>query len=296
MKFNILLFMALLCATTMKAQRVQIIGGINYASISMGKPTTYRGSTVEKYGHIGGSQIGLRLEIGREETDTGIFSLSFETLMAQIGTNYSYNGQGDRIWRTVEGIDEVLISKGTMETRLEISNTYLKLPILLNININDHFSLQLGGYAAYLIRSRGTGTLQYFNGVIESYPPDKIKGFKTTLNYNYLDEYDDGAVVGKDTLCLTNLDLGMRPTSLGAYYDRNGRKGVMFNRLDLGLNAGVTLQAGGWLVMARVSYGLSDVFNNDYHAREGVIENKKFVLNNDFQRNISYELSIGFRL
>jgi hypothetical protein len=237
MKSNILLFMAVLCASVVNAQnRVQFVGGPIYASIQTGKPMSYNGSTVESYQGITGSVWGFRMEVGREDSDTGVFSLSFEALVAQMGTTYNYNGFGYRAWRTIDGAS--VFSKGTIETRLKISNTYLKLPILLNININDHLSLQLGGYAAYLIRSKGTGSLQYFNGVIDNYPPDKIKGFKTALNYNYLDEYDDGAIVGKDTLCLTNLDLGMRPTSLGAYYDRNERTGLIFNRLDLGLNTG----------------------------------------------------------
>jgi hypothetical protein len=48
--------------------------------------------------------------------------------------------------------------------------------------------------------------------------------------------------------------------------------------------------------MARMSYGLSDVFNNNYHAIETVKDEntRKFVLNTGFQRNISYELSVGF--
>ncbi|MEN9611616.1 MAG: hypothetical protein RLZZ628_2430 [Bacteroidota bacterium] len=68
----------------------------------------------------------------------------------------------------------------------------------------------------------------------------------------------------------------------------------MFNRLDLGIHAGIQLEAGGWFIAARVSYGLSDVLNNNYHAYPVLDENKKFVLNNSVQRNIAYELNLGY--
>jgi hypothetical protein len=156
-----------------------------------------------------------------------------------------------------------------------------------------------------LIQSKGSGTMNYNGSVTVSKktPPYsrldldtfKIKPFQTALNFNYLDEFDTGIIrMGDSSLCSANAALGLRPTQLGAYYDRNGRSGLMFNRLDLGIHAGIQLEAGGWFIAARVSYGLSDVLNNNYHAYPVLDENKKFVLNNSVQRNIAYELNLGY--
>jgi hypothetical protein len=221
--------------------------------------------------------------------------------MAQKGLNYYYFGPSSQVW--AEGTTAE--SKGTVETKLEIATTYLQLPISISVNVSDYLSIQLGVYAAYLLRSRGTGTMNYSGtvSVSKKTPPlykqeldtFNIKSFQMALNANYLDEFDAAIVrVGDSLLCKENPALGKRPTSLGAYYDRNGRSGLLFNRLDLGLHAGLKLEAGGWLILGRISYGLSDVFNNEYHATQLLDENKKFVLNNATQRNISYELTIGF--
>jgi hypothetical protein len=304
MKSNILLFIALLCATAINAQSVQIVGGINYPNIRLGKTTAPNTNFVEKYRPFSGYQIGIKTEFGRDEDtqELGLFSLTFEALIAQKGTNYYYLGPSSYNWAEVETVQ----SKGTVETKLEIANTYLKLPISISVNVSQTLSFQLGGYAAYLVRSTGTGTMNYSGIVVVAkkappYPKQsldtfKIKSFQTELNFNYLDEYDAAIVrTGDSLLCPTNASLGFRPKSMGAYYNRNERTGLMFNRLDLGLHAGIKLEAGGWLLSGRISYGLSDVFNNEYHATSILDENKKFVLNTASQRNISYELNLGFK-
>jgi Outer membrane protein beta-barrel domain len=305
MKSNILLFMALLCASVMNAQRIQIVGGINYSNIRFGKTMVPNTNFVEKYRAFGGYQIGLKLELGRDEDtqELGLFSLSLEALIAQKGANYYYSGPSSQVWAEVETVKSI----GTVETKLEIANTYLKLPISISVNVNQRLSLQVGGYASVLVRSTGTGTMNYSGSVVVAkkappYPKQsldtfKIKSFQTELNFNYLDEYDAAIVrLGDSLLCPANASLGFRPKSVGAYYDRNGRTGLMFNRLDLGLHAGLKLEGSGWLLSARVSYGLLDVFNNEYHANPTLDENKKNVLNTNTQRNISYELNLGFKL
>lgn len=304
MKSNILLFIALLCATVVNAQKVQFVGGINYSNLRLGKQSATNPYSIEKYRPLAGYQVGIKMEWGHDEDtdELGLFSLNLEALMVQKGTNYYYFGPSYQNWAEVETVQ----SKGTVETKLEISNTYLKLPISISVNVNQHLSLQVGGYAAYLVRSTGNGMMNYSGivSVAKKAPPYnkydidtfKIKSFQTKLIFNYLDE-SDAAIVrsGDSLLCAANPALGTRPISLGAYYDRNGRAGLMFNRLDLGLHAGLKLEAGGWLLSARVSYGLSDVFNNEYHTTQLLDENKKFVLNTNIQQNISYELSLGFR-
>ncbi|MEY4934793.1 MAG: hypothetical protein RIS64_1152 [Bacteroidota bacterium] len=303
MKFNILLFMALLCATTMNAQRVQFVGGINYSNIRLGKTTTPNTNFVEKYNAFSGYQMGLKVELGHDEDteELGLFSLSLEALLAQKGTNYYYSGPSSRVWIDDKNIE----SKGNIvETKIEIANTYLKLPISISVNVNQSFSFQLGGYAAWLVRSTGTGTMNYKETVTPKQTqtpplsPDRPATYKAKfeipLNFDYLDGSEGAIILSDSLLCAANPALGMRPASVGAYYDREERTGLMFNRLDLGLHGGVKLEGGGWVLSARVSYGLSDVFNNEYHANPILDDNKKNVLNTNTQRNISYELSLGF--
>ncbi|MEN9612973.1 MAG: hypothetical protein RLZZ628_3787, partial [Bacteroidota bacterium] len=275
MKFKVLLFVAGLCPLVMNAQnapKIQFVGGINWSNLRLSKPIPENANFVERYSQFSGYQAGIKVEFGRDEDSDELgFSLPVEVLIAQTGANYHYYGPSYQNW--AEG--ESVTSKGTVETKLEIANTYLKLPISLSINVNQHFSLQLGGYAAYLIQSKGSGTMNYNGNVTISKktPPYsrldldtfKIKPFQTALNFNYLDEFDTGIIrMGDSSLCSANAALGLRPTQLGAYYDRNGRSGLMFNRLDLGIHAGIQLEAGGWFIAARVSYGLSDVLNNNY--------------------------------
>jgi hypothetical protein len=307
MKIKVLLFMAVLCPQVMNAQNVQFVGGFNYSNIQFSKPVSANTNFVERYSSFAGYQAGIKVELGRDEDtdELGLFSLSLEALVAQHGTNYyAYNGNSSQVW--VDKDANPIKSEGTIVTKLEIANTYLKLPISISVNINEHFSVQLGGYAAYMIQSKGTGTVTYSGTVSKKHLPlsksnddlldtFRIKSFQTKLIGDYL-EASDMAIVrsGDSLLCAANPSLGMRPIELGGYYDRNGRDGLLFNRLDLGLHAGIKLEAGGWFIATRVSYGMSDVFNNGYHRTPVLDENKKFVLNNDFQRNISYELNIGY--
>src|SRR5690606_31818113 len=119
---------------------------------------------------------------------------------------------------------------------LKVTNTYLGLPIVLQYTFAKKFEVFLGGYAQFLIQSRGLGQQRFI-----SYDrPDDIF-MKQSLDHNYKkDEAGSGTLTGPAIIVDGKVVFLYKNT--GAYYQMSSveKSGKLYKDFDYGLTWGVS--------------------------------------------------------
>ncbi|MEM6319760.1 MAG: outer membrane beta-barrel protein [Bacteroidota bacterium] len=222
---------------------------------------------------------------------TDLVGIKWELLYAQKGTDYVFDGPGYQILPTDVG--SRIILTGNQNINLNISNSYIDVPILLYGKFG-RFEIEGGVNVGLLIASTASGVLN-FNGQSQAGSP--VDEFIATLDYKY--RRDDPGEVDFE-LGTTTINVDGTPTNipriLQAYYQFPEDRGNYFNVLDIGLNVGAYYYWNqGLFLGGRLNYGLTDVTKDDYDvSRVELDASQDFITRSDKDRNISLQFSIGF--
>ena len=218
---------------------------------------------------------------------TDLMGIKWELLYAQKGTKYNFDGQGFQSFPTDVG--ERINLTGNQRIDLNISNSYIDIPILLYGKFGQ-FEIEGGVNVGFLVAATATGELN-FNSTSLTDP------LSMGLDYKYFKDkpgevnFDEGILP-----ILFNGKENNLPKVLKTYYQFPEDRGKYFNTIDLGLNAGLYYYWNqGLFLGARFNYGLSDVTNKDYDvSRVSLDSNGNFIPRSDKDRNISWQFSLGF--
>jgi hypothetical protein len=292
---HILVFLLTMCLATTQTVAQEGFGfgmqiGLNYSTIR-GTSEAITGSTAkpETFNYNSGLQGGLLVRYGI----TDLIGLRLEANFAQRGMKYTYGGIGIQPFREDNGV--AILTTGTLKYNLNLTNSYIELPLTVYARLGDHWEVHGGGYFAYLVKSAADGalTLQGAKTLLGTSVPD----YSGTIDYNYLSAADDKADVSNNKLLFSEGSYVVKsPASLGAYYGRGTANGYLWNRVDFGLVAGLSYRMrSGLTAVARFNYGMSDVTNNAVHAIQSSLgADKKFVLRNTDDKNMGVQISFIF--
>ena len=265
----------LLASSTLTAQEwgYGVKAGLNLKSLTGGE-----GNSFNTGFHVG---LMLRAEF------TDLIGVQGELLYSQKGTKYESLSAAALDFDTNAG--NTVSTTGSLSTILNVTNSYIDLPILFYYRPTDRIQLGAGVNVGVLVNSVGSGEIVYSDAFTANSSP--IDPLIITLDYDYyVDDIGEGDM---ENLLNFNLDgaAARVPRTIGAYYFDEERDGSFFNTLDFGLNADVLFfLTSGIILEGRVNYGLTDTTNNNYGNSPIVPE----LTDDSADQNISFQLSIGF--
>lgn len=285
-KLSIIALFVLL-TTVVSAQKIGVRGGLNYATVKGPE------NTGEKFGFNNGFHFGI--SYAYEVSDMA--SIRAEIAYFQTGYSYDFNGESFFVFQDT---DKTTIEKGALNMNIENSLGYLSIPVVANLKVTPKLHLHAGGYVNFLVNPLGAGQLRFES----STRPEDIK-FRQGLDYKYkTDGYWKEAkkrfarYVNPNAAILIDGEKFIVPRFAGAYAQYNNLKnGNYYNTLDAGVTFGAEyFLTKGFFAGLSVDYGLMDITNNNVdYDRSSVNEDNTFKYSDDFDRLVSYKLSIGFR-
>jgi hypothetical protein len=263
--------------------------GMNYSTIR-GTSEVVAGTTTnpETFNYNSGLQGGLLLRYGI----TDLIGFRLETNYAQRGMKYTYEGIGIQPFREDNGA--AVLTTGTLKYNLNLTNSYIELPLTVYARLGDKLEIHGGGYVSYLVKSAADGELKLSNA--KTLLGTSVSEYKGSLDYNFLSDDDKADVSNNQTLFTEAGRIVKSPVSMGAYYGRGTATGYLWNKVDYGLVAGVSYRMrSGLTAVARFNYGMADVTNNAVHAMQsGLSADKKFILRDSNDKNMGIQISFIF--
>ena len=279
LRIAILLWLSLSLTTLTKAQ-----ARLSYGFKAGLNSSTLDGPLLDEENYE--SSIGFHLGIIFRYAFTDLFGAKGEFMYSQKGGKYSYDGTGP--FYLQRAATNSIILTGNRQMNINISNDYLDFPILLygrfgNFEINGGFNLGI------LVSSAGGGQLTY-----DSTDPD-IDPITFNLDHRYFgDEAREAIPLSSQTIRFGSEDVVLAKT-VGGYYEYESKGGNLYNRFDFGLNAGLSLFLNEGLYLGfRANFGISDVTNKDADITYKTFDGNSPALQNDADKQTSYQFSLGF--
>ncbi|MFZ1705594.1 MAG: outer membrane beta-barrel protein [Saprospiraceae bacterium] len=213
-----------------------------------------------------------------------------ELIYTQLGSLYDYEGES---FYRIRNEAAIINERGYSIMNLKVTNNNISIPILFQFTIKKKFEICIGGYVNYLIQSRGSGQQRF-----TSFDHPSEVFMKQTLEHNYRKDVAGGGSLTGPAVIVNDRALFLFKNT-GAYYQMLSaeKSGNLYNSFDYGLTGGLSyFLTKGFFMGLRYDYGLSDLTNNrmDY-SKKALDENGELIFNNDFDRHISFQLSMGFR-
>lgn len=259
--------------------------GLNFSKFDGDVATDAQGNELETNNYATGFHVGAIINF----KVTDIFGFRTELLYSQKGSDYSFDGPSYLRLYTRQG--DPVITFGNRREVISFSNSYIDVPLMSYIKVG-RIEASAGVNAAILLGSRGQGEITY-SGV--SAGGQNVEAIIIAIDGNFNQDTPTTTGFGQiTTRTIDNREVGI-PEVVTAYYDGNPGDEVLFNRFDLGLNAGVNVFINNGLNLGfRVNYGLTDLTNKNQDVDRTGLDNGMIRLSDDMDRNVSLQASIGF--
>jgi len=290
-KFLFSALLLLLCVNFLVAQDLSygFKAGLNFSQFNTTDLEQLNGEDLESFTQNSGFHLGIIINTGWTEN----FGTRAEILFSQKGGRYEFDGPSYAVLNSFIGEERVL-STGFRTMNLNISNTYIDIPISVYFKPTSWFEISAGPNVGLLVSSIASGELSFQE--ISQSEDDAYRGI--SLDYRYFSD-DPGEFepdVGTELRMINGQSLEI-PKTINAYYDYpDGSETGLYNRLDVGVHAGVSFFINRSLfVGARVNFGLTDITDSEVdRALLGLDDNDEFIFRDDNDRNFSIQASIGF--
>ncbi len=240
---------------------INVGGNLNFININGEKPSV---------GLLPGYQVGVFAQISPKSVVGKFFA--FNAGLMYVNNNKQQCGTATTA-ATMDGTTATSSDCNLSETPaagrmvLKTTNGYLTAPLTFQFKPFKGFSVNVGPQISYLLSSIASGkaAFQRLNGSVDV----------QNLAYNYLSD-QAGQAGGAYA---SQLDSTRRAVSTN---------GSLFNRTDLGINLGFSIQLTKRLgVDLRTNYGLMDVVNDVYQSRTAATTTNRNVTG---QVNVTYLL------
>jgi len=284
---HVVLLSAFVSASAWGQMKYGFKAGLNFGSIDGPSETNVAGNALENWESLTSFHIGISVDYGFPGTAFGVRG---ELLYNKKGSKYTYDGESFRTFRFDDGTST--LTTGNSKYLINVTNAYIDIPVIFHGRWKD-LELSAGAYAGFLVQSIGEGSLSYTNGRTLQQQV-AVSDLEFNLDYDY---GSDKAGQGKsDQTVLANVGgkLLELPQTLGAYFDYPSDRGSLYNGFDYGLVAGVSYYINSLYLGFRMQYGLADVSNEAADLSKASTDNENPVYRNDSDRNMVYQLSVGF--
>lgn len=216
---------------------------------------------------------------------TDNFGLKGEFAYSQRGGKYVYEGPSSFL---IQRESNPILVMGNRNMTLNVSNNYLDFPLMgygkfgrFELNAGLNISLLVGSVAAGQLKFTGTNPV--------------VNEFNLNLDYRYVgDEAREANQFGQQEIRVSNERINI-PTQVGAYYEYDTKDGNLYKFLEVSYLAGLNFYLNdGLYIGLRGNFGLVDVTRNEMDRTFKTFENNVPALRNDKDKQISYQLSLGF--
>jgi hypothetical protein len=253
--------------------------GLNYSSIN-GPSESINGNSTETFGFGNGFVVGPLASLVFSEK----YGFRGELLFSQKGGKYKYDGPSNRDF--LASRNAIIATTGNEKLDVTITNNYIEIPLSAYYKVNQTLEVHGGAYLAYLLTSSGTGTTKYSGKTISGELTNEIT---QDLDYNYLRDKPNNTLGGSLVKRLQGEDASL-PNTLTAYSGIPNANGALFNRLNYGLMAGVSIFFNNSLsINIRGMYGLSDLTRTSADYGRNLPRSQR----SDFDKDITFQATIG---
>ena len=259
----------------------------------------------EDFGLSGGFHFGINFQWNFNE----FLGWRTELLYTQLGSSYEMNAEnGAYIFNDFDRDIQNLVFRDESRVTFRHSNAYVNIPQTIHLSVGDKFEVFGGAYLGFLISPVATGQFEFApNG-------DDLTEHRFTqgLNFNYHSDPNvflsstcpaisaNGdciliRVQGQDVDIPRVMDSDGFWNAGGTIFDEEvpGK----FKSIDGGLIVGASYYLNrGLYLMGRVEYGLRDITRNEAdYSFANVNDDATLIYRDDFDRNVSFQFSLGFR-
>ncbi len=262
------------------AQSIGVRAGLNYSTFS--GPLEKN----EKYGLANGIHFGI--SYGYKFTNT--FMLRAELLYNQMGSKLKFDG--DNSYYLIYTPKKTVFETGKRILDLEISNSYISLPITAAYQLTKKIEIYGGLSPSFLINPTARGLVRFTS---KENPTEII--FKQALDYRYYNDLPKEAATNNELRIIVDGEIVSLPKSVKAYYQTDALYGSAFKWFNLSAVGGLNYFINkGFYIGARYEYGLFDVTNNKMdHSITELNDDYTFKKRNDNDKQLSYQISLGFK-
>ena len=273
----IVMLLSLISAT------VQGQGRLSYGFKAGLNSSTFSGPLEEEesYGRGTGFHIGIIFKYPL----TDLFGFKGEFVYNQRGGEYKYNGASSFL---VQRETSPILVRGTRNMNINVSNNYLDFPLLAYGRFG-RFELSTGINISLLVGSFGGGQLK-FTG-----QDPVIDEFTFNLDHHYIsDKAGEATPFGGIDIKIANETIRL-PSQIGGYYEFPEIDGNKYNFLDVSWLAGISFYINDGLYLGlRGNFGLVDATKESLDVTYKTFSNNVPALQNDVDKQITYQLSLGF--
>ena len=300
-KFIIFVTLVFASVSQIKAQEYNI--GIR-AGLNFGEYLGPEIPDVEKFSVSSGFHFGINFSYNLSD----LLAVRGEILYNQNGTKYAYTGDGwYKFTRGVidnpSGIPSIYTINEVVKDRtaidLDISSGGVALPISLHIKTMEKWEFFAGTYVNFIFSSIGTGNWKFGPEFeVGTTPPEHA--FIQGQFHNYRsDELGDinGTNFTQPITLRANGVKAQIQSLVGAYSLDIQDNGNRIRSLDYGFLGGFSYYLNRGLYLSlRADLGMRDMTNNsaEYSYAE-INDDGTFIYSDDFDRNFTIGLSIGFK-
>lgn len=268
---------------------IGIRAGLNYGKF-LGPVES---DVVEKFSISSGFHFGINFQYNFSD----FLGLRGEVLYQQNGSKYKYEGQGFYNFPLSNAIDQ---PTGLFQTvtdlsriNIEVSNGGVSLPVTVHIRTLEKWEFFGGLYTNFIFSSIGSGKWLFGpeNDLVEH-------SFEQGLNYNYRSDEARQSNLFAQTIRLSANGNDAIVTSLaGAYYNYSTKVANLYKTIDYGAIFGMSYYLNKSLFLSvRAEYGLRDITRNNVdHSYRNVNPDGSLIFEEDYDRNLNFALSIGFK-
>lgn len=250
----------------------------------------------------GGFHFGLNFQWNFND----IIGIRSEILYNQNGSSYQFESDnGYYLYRGLipnagildaETREEWPLLRDKSIIKLDHTNAYLEFPQTVNIRVNEKFEVFAGGYFGLLLNPTAVGNITFGEGDLFAFPHIFKQGLEFDYNSDIAGEFS--RFLSPILLIVNQQDVDI-PGAIGAYYhfENDTEFENKFKSIDYGLIGGFSYYLNrGFYASLRVQYGLNDITRTqgDISYQE-LNSDKSFVFNDDFDRNLGFYLSVGFK-
>lgn len=225
---------------------------------------------------------------------TDIMGLRGELMYSQKGTKRNY--QGSSYYNFITPDNEIVRTTGIRAEDLNVSNSYIELPIMGYIKPISRIEIYGGMSVGLLVGSSAFGNLKFSDIKTEAGSSATPNTIDHELDFNYLSDKPGGRNFADpaETVKINNTSIPY-PQTAGAYFEFVEDRGKLYKALDLGVVGGISFYLSKSLyVSGRINYGLLDITKSKADVSLSKLDNGNFITRNDNDRNVSIQASIGF--
>ncbi len=227
-------------------------------------------------------------------------SLGTELSYNQVGSKYHYKGKSYHIFFS----EDKVLYNDDVEYNLNISNSYINIPVNVYIKPLRKLEFKLGGYIGFLINPTASGKMRFGTK------------FNQVLNYNYYTDakpnpyrYRSGLLYIKNPESPDDPSKNLSTRKVAnAYYQyptEDYKNERYYNVIDLGLNAGINYYINSSLYLGlNLQYGMYDITNDKLdrslkslggNGDSTYDEADYLIYRKDKDTNLNLQISLGFR-